>query len=505
MNGMDAKTLSVLDAGFEGLLIEIECHMSNGLPNIVVVGFANKAVDESKERIRSAFATSGLMLPKKRITINLAPADIPKESTSLDLGIAATILKAGSLVRSLPTDVVIIGELGLDGAVKPVRGIIGKLLTAKNNGNTSIILPEANLSQANLVEGVNLYPVKTLKELYELLLVPLSKPQSTKISYKKIPQNNNQTSFKDIVGQPFAKRALEIAAAGNHNVLLSGPPGTGKSMLAKALISILPDPTVDEMIQITHLHSLSSNNFDDVITARPFRSPHHSSSDTSIIGGGRNPKPGEISLAHRGVLLFDEFPEYRRSALEGLRQPLEDSAITVARAKGTVTYPADFLFVATANPCPCGFYGSTKVCKCLPTQIMKYQKKMSGPIIDRIDIFAEVNQTPHARLLDTSNEENSSAIRSRVANARLKQQRRFRSSRTNSTMSNKDIKKHAVLDASAKTMLDTAAERMHLSSRGYMRTIKIARTIADLDNSDNISTKHLAEALQYRKKPLANP
>ena len=502
---MKSSISAILDSGFNGLKIDIECHMSNGLPNIIIVGFANKAVDEAKERIRSAFASSNIILPKKRITINLAPADVPKESTSLDVGMAVSILHRGGIIKILPDNTLFIGELGLDGSIRPVRGVIGKLIAAKKHKLTKVILPSKNMDQASLVAGIDIYPVKNLEELRNLLDKPLAPPTTL----PKSPLNDSRkapaaVSLQDIVGQPFAKRALEIAAAGNHNVLLNGPPGTGKSMLAKALISILPDPTTEEMLEITHLHSLAVNNFDSVVSKRPFRSPHHSSSDTAIMGGGKNPRPGEISLAHRGVLLFDEFPEFRRSALEGLRQPLEDATVNISRAKESVDYPADFLFIATANPCPCGFFGSNKTCACLPAQITKYQKKLSGPIIDRIDIFAEVSQTPHEQLLrDTSLEQSSADIRKRVTKARQAQQARYGSSKvTNSTINNAQIKKYAQLTTNSKNLLDGAADKLQLSSRGYMKTIKVARTIADLDGSSEIQTKHLAEALQYRKKPL---
>jgi magnesium chelatase family protein len=354
---------SLLHVGTGGIVIEVECHISNGLPAIIIVGLGNKAVDEAKERIRSAYASCKLSLPAKRITINLAPADVPKDSTSFDLAIAAAILQASEQTkRLLTTDEAVIGEVGLDGRIRPVRGIIGKLLAGKQSSITTFYIPVGNLKQALLVPDITIVPVTNLRDLYLDLCgsAALKRYESSSVSPPAPSENKVLHHMSDIVGQEAAKRALEIAAAGGHNILLSGPPGTGKSMLAKALPSILPPLSQSEMLEITHLHSLANNNYDQLVTTRPFRSPHHSASSVSIIGGGDVVRPGEISLSHRGVLFLDELPEFGRSTIESLRQPLEDGFITVARAKESVVYPASFILVATANPCPCGYDGGTQ-------------------------------------------------------------------------------------------------------------------------------------------------
>jgi len=504
---MSGSVRSIAVNGNEGSAIDIECHISNGLPNLIIVGFANKAVDESKERVRSAFANSDLDFPRKRITINLAPADLPKESSVFDLAIASVILLASKQIdkTSIGEDSMLLGELGLDGSVRPVRGIIGNLLVAKKLGYSTFYIPQGNLKQAKLVPQITLVPVKNLKDLYldltHTLPIKRFETKGGSIAHNLNPTYKND--FKDVVGQARAKRALEIAAAGAHNVLLNGPPGTGKSMLAKALPSILPPLNLEEILEITHLHSLATKQFDQIITERPFRAPHHSASEISIIGGGQKPRPGEISLSHQGVLFFDEIPEFSRGAIESLRQPLEDRHITVARAKDSVTFPASFILIATSNPCPCGYYGTTKPCTCLPSHIYKYKQKLSGPIIDRIDLYINVDEIEHSTLLAESSAESSNSIRDRVSNARARQHERYRNNmKTNSIISNADIKKLSKLSAAAEKLLNQAATQLQLSARAYMRTIKVARTIADLANEEVINESHTAEALQYRRKEM---
>ena len=498
----------VVEGGQHGLVVDIECQLTKGLPNILIVGYANKAVDEAKERIRNAFASSNLTLPVKRITINLAPADIPKESTGFDLAIATALLQSSGQLMHLPENSAIIGELGLEGDVRPVRGIIGKLLAGKHHAIYTYIIPRGNLEQAKLVPDIRVIPVATLVELYEYLneqkkplvvdTAALDNPES---SVPGTEETEDQLLLEDVIGQELGKRAIEISAAGGHNLLLGGPPGTGKSMLAQVLPGLLPPMNREEMLQVTHLHSLASNDFNQLVTTRPFRSPHHSASNVAIIGGGNSVRPGEMSLSHRGVLLFDELPEFARVTVEALRQPLENRKVTIARAKETAEYPAHFIFVATANPCPCGNYGTSKPCRCMPHQVLHYRRKLSGPILDRIDLYVDVHEIDNRRLLSAtpSSGYTSALVREKVTNARKRQSQRFSSAtKLNADMSNREVKSHANLGPGAKDMLDTAAEKFGLSPRAYMRSIKIARTIADLDNSDSITTKHIAEALQYR-------
>ena len=495
---------SIVETGQAGMVITVECQLSNGLPNILIVGYANKAVDEAKERIRSAFTSSFIDLPRKRITINLAPADVPKDSTAFDLAIATAVLSANGQCTDLPPKCAIFGELGLEGDVRPIRGLIGKLLAGKRHGFELFIIPVANLEQARLVPGIRLLPVETLEQLYRIFN-GIEKPRFIRTDGTMKPstakaEDADALRLEDVIGQQLGKRAAEISAAGGHNLLLGGPPGTGKSMLARILPTLLPDMTRDEMLEVTHLHSLASNDFNHIVTERPFRSPHHSASNVAVVGGGNSVRPGEMSLAHRGVLLFDELPEFGRVTIEALRQPLETRTVTIARAKETAEYPAHFIFIGTANPCPCGHYGTKKPCRCLPGQIVQYRRKLSGPILDRIDIYVDVHEIDNSQLLNQQpdTETTSEHVRARVETARAAQKARFGSAKLNADMTNRDVKAYLNLEPDARTMLDTAADKFGMSARAYMRTAKVARTIADLDASNEVKAAHVAEALQYR-------
>jgi magnesium chelatase family protein len=491
--------------GLDGKAITIEVDVSSGYPTFIVVGLPDKSVDESRQRIPTAIRNSGFDYPfSKKIVVNLAPADLKKEGASYDLPIAIGILVSSEHIIGSLEGTVFIGELALDGSLRPTKGILPVALWARDAGYSQVFVPHSNAAEASVVSGINIVPVETLAQLAahlngQFVISPL-RAQAPKAS----KQQESTTDMSYISGQEHAKRALEIAAAGSHNIIMSGPPGSGKTMLSNAIVSILPEMTFEEQIEVTKIYSIAGALLPDtpLVTTRPFRSPHHTASGIALVGGGVFPRPGEISLAHRGILFLDEFPEFSRRVLENLRQPLEDGKITVSRALGSFTFPARFVLVASLNPCPCGFLGDNeKDCVCTQAQIIKYKNKISGPISDRIDLHVEVPRMPFEKL-EATGAHTSDYIRRRVNSARSLQQERLKKHGlfTNNEMTAQLVREICVLSHDSRNLIRQAVDSLHLSARSFHRILKVSRTIADLEGVSNITQSHIAEALQYRPK-----